>query len=119
MNGDSKSGIDVSSIRAPEIPPPSPHTRKISKQERDLYDVHTAGLRQDIAERKRYARRTFWLCCSWIIAIYVILILQGFGHAMHFAFSEHVILAAIGSTTANIIGVFLIVARYLFHDKPH
>ena len=44
---------------------------------------------------------------------------SGFGTYQHFRFilSERVMLAAIGSTTANIIGVFFIVVRYIFPER--
>ncbi len=77
--------------------------------------------RRDTREQRRtYANRIFTLCCGWVCAIFVLLMFSGFGHYQHFHFSlsDRVILAAIGSTTINIIGVFLIVVRFIFHDKP-
>ena len=77
--------------------------------------------RRDTREQRRtYAKRIFTLCCGWVCAIFVLLMFSGFGHYQHFHFSlsDRVILAAIGSTTINIIGVFLIVVRFIFHDKP-
>jgi hypothetical protein len=74
-----------------------------------------ASFNQDTGERKRYAKNIFILTCLWVGGIYVLLLLQGFG--LHFRLGENVLLAAIGSTTANIIGVFLIVTRYFFPKK--
>lgn len=70
----------------------------------------------DTEARKEYAKKIFTLTCAWVIGIYVLLILQGFG-TNGFRLSDNVLLAAIGSTTANIIGVFLIVTRYFFPKK--
>ena len=72
------------------------------------------GMRQDIAERKKYAGRIFTLLSSWLLGIFAILLLQGFGSNIRFALPDSVLLAAIGGTTINVIGIFIVVARYLF-----
>jgi hypothetical protein len=94
---------------------------RASKSEVDEYDreakhLRNVGLGQDIRARKKYAFRIFLLVAGWITAVLAILLLQGFGfHGFHL--SDNVILAAIGSTTANIIGVLVIVIKYLFAGK--
>ena len=70
----------------------------------------------DTASRKEYAKKIFVLTCLWVGGIYLLLIFQGFSYR-NFRLSDSVMLAAIGSTTANIIGVFLIVTRYFFPKK--
>jgi hypothetical protein len=75
-----------------------------------------ASFTQDTGERKKYAKNIFILTCAWVAGIYIILLFQGFGLS-GFKLSDSVLLAAIGSTTANIIGVFLIVTRYFFPKK--
>ena len=48
----------------------------------------------------------------------MILVLQGFGSNSHwFAISEAVVIAAIGGTTINVIGIFIVVAKYLFPKR--
>ena len=108
---------NVGSIRAPEELPVNPAMKKLSKQEKDFYEAQTEGYKQDTAERKKYAFRIFLLCCIWVSAVLLLLIAQGLSRFTQFHLSETVLLAAIGSTTANIIAVFVIVARYLFPDK--
>jgi uncharacterized membrane protein YhaH (DUF805 family) len=73
--------------------------------------------KQDTTERKKYAGRIFWVCAAWVTAIFLLLVLNGFGTAISFKLSDSVLLAAIGSTTANILGIFYIVARYLFPKR--
>jgi len=73
------------------------------------------SVNQDMAERKKYAGHVFWMCACWLSAILLLLIASGIG--VHFKLSDKVLLAAIGSTTTNILGVFYIVARYLFPKK--
>jgi hypothetical protein len=70
----------------------------------------------DTGARKEYARKIFGLTCLWVGGIYLLLLFQGF-HYNEFRLSDNVMLAAIGSTTGNIIGVFLIVTRYFFPKK--
>ena len=115
MSEESPSG-NVGSIKAPEKLPVNPAMKKISKQEKEFYEAQTEGYKQDTAERKKYAFRVFVLCCCWVSAVFLLLLFEGFGHSA-FHLSDGVVLAAIGSTTANIIAVFVIVARYLFPDK--
>lgn len=74
------------------------------------------SFKSDTGARKEYAKRIFGLTCIWVGGIYILLLLQGFG-TNGFRLSDNVLLAAIGSTTANIVGVFLIVTRYFFPKK--
>jgi hypothetical protein len=100
-------------------------SRNVSKQP----DVNTAteveelkkqaelrGLNQDIAERKKYAPYFFILFCVWLLLVATLLLFQGFGLA-HFRLGEPVILAAIGATTVNVLGILYVVANYLFPKK--
>ena len=83
--------------------------------------MELTGLKQDTAERKKYANLFFILSCVWILVITAILLLQGFGSFWYgkypFKLSEPIVLAAIGSTTVNILGILYIVANYLFPKK--
>ncbi len=79
-------------------------------------NAELASFRQDTSERKRYAKNIFSLTCLWVGGIYFLLLLQGFNYGGFFL-SDKVVIASIGSTTANIIGVFLIVTRYFFPKK--
>ena len=71
------------------------------------------GINQDIDERKKYAHRSFWLVTGWLIAIGIIFIFQGF-RFYGFSLEPEVLLALIGGTTTGIVGIFLVVSRYLF-----
>lgn len=71
------------------------------------------GTNQDTDERKKYAHRTFCLVCAWLAGIAGILILDGF-HIGGYSLGDEVLMALIGGTTTGVVGVFLIVARYLF-----
>lgn len=96
---------------------PAPETA-LEKKDLDYQRLKLvlAGLEQDTSERKRYAERFFWLSCGWIVIITLILVLEGFG-ICKFKLSDAVVLATIGSTTINILGILYIVANYLFPRK--
>jgi hypothetical protein len=80
-------------------------------------EVQIEGDTQDIIERKKYASRFYRLACVWVSIIAVLLLCEGFGSIIHFSLSDSVLLAAIGSTTANILGILYVVATYLFKKR--
>ena len=94
------------------------------KQQADLRSRH-----QDISERKNYARKLFWMTCGWLIAVLLIVVATSVSVAnpcwwpewmptIKFCkLSDAVLLALIGTTTANVLGLFVIVARYLFPES--
>lgn len=71
-------------------------------------------LKQDITEREKYANRSFWLVVGWIVAILAVVGLQGFSDKTGFSISDNVLMTLIGGTTINILGIFIVVANYLF-----
>lgn len=91
--------------------------RKLDKYDKEAKRLHNFGFRQDLNARKKYAFRIFAIVTLWITAMLGILTLQGFS-LYGFHLSDNVLLAAIGSTTATVIGMLLIVIRYLFTGKP-
>jgi len=78
--------------------------------------AHLSGLQQDIAQRKTYTNRTFYLVLAWLVTIAVILFFQGFTF-QGFRLDSSVLMVLIGSTTTGVIGLFLIVTRYLFPPR--
>jgi hypothetical protein len=99
---------------------PDPETRQ---EEDDLQKEHAKailrGLKQDIDERKKYAKYFFVLACFWLAAITILLVLQGFGSLwpILFKLADNVLLAVIGSTTVNVLGILYVVANYLFPKR--
>ena len=73
------------------------------------------GVKQDTEERKTYANKIFKLICVWLLAVFGILVAQG--SDCGFELSDAVLLALIGGTTANVLGIFIIVAQYLFPKR--
>lgn len=112
--------LDVAAIKETEAPSQAADD-KTRHEERDLerqeYGAHIDGLKQDIKERKVYAGRIFSLLSIWLIGMFLLLLLQGFGKHLGFILGENVLMAAIGGTTINVIGIFLVVVRYLFPQR--
>ena len=82
---------------------------------RERTQAETYGLLQDIEERKAYASKIFKLICSWIGGVFFILVMSGF--QLHFKLSDSVLIALVGGTTASVIGIFVVVANYLFPKR--
>ena len=118
-----QSQIDLDSIGAPSEPSKisEPYDKKeqadLERQEREQRkarkEAELKGFLQDIAERKKYAFYCFVLACLWLALVTTILLAQGFSwHA--FKLSDSVLLALLGTTTVNVLGLFFVVTKYLF-----
>ena len=111
--------LDIESIRPPELDPPD-QPDPLSKSEANSYnnrlaDARLRSLNQDIDERRKYARRIFWLIAVWLYGLGLIILFQGFWDT--FSLPEGVLIAIIGGTTVSVLGIFGFVAKYLFHRK--
>ena len=74
-----------------------------------------AKLNQDLELREKYSGKLFDLIKYWLAAIFLLLLLQGFvGVHGYFALSDKVLITIIGGTTINVLGLFAIVANYIF-----
>ena len=76
--------------------------------------IRNDQLEQDLTERKQYAKKIYWLIVCWLFILGFIILLQGFLPEDIFFLSDSVLLALIGGTTANVLGMFFIVLKYLF-----
>lgn len=86
--------------------------------EQSLQRLKLRSFAQDIGARRSYAQKIFILIVSWLWGILILLILQGFGSEHHiFKLSDSVMLAIVGGTTINILGLFVIVVNYLFEKR--
>ncbi|MDR3705343.1 MAG: hypothetical protein P4L28_05490 [Paludibacteraceae bacterium] len=75
------------------------------------FTLQTEILRDDKGARKKYARLTFILTCSWSIFLVLTIFLLGL---KILTLSDTVIVTLITSTTINFFGFFLLVMQYLF-----
>ena len=72
---------------------------------KQLQDTH--GLRLD------YTAHIFKLVCAWLACVVACVILSGFGLG-GFKLSDSVLIAFITSTTVNVVGLFVLVAKWMF-----
>ena len=82
------------------------------------------NLTQNRTERKIYADRIYNLVTGWLVFIAFIIFLNGFAIQGPGTFtrtginlSDDIILALIGGTTVNVLGLFFVVLKYLFNPK--
>lgn len=81
-------------------------------KEEEVYDRQ-----QNRLQRKEYADNIFAFLCVYMLFVFLILIGCGSYHA-HFGLSDTVLITLITTTTANVIGIFVFVVKYLFNTKP-
>lgn len=65
--------------------------------------------------RKRYAERTFLLTCIWLATALGIVLLTGW-HLGGFSLTQAELITLLSTTTANILGVLIIVMAYIYKD---
>jgi hypothetical protein len=112
--------VDLSVISAGKTPPSNDPDERFREEKRELElessRTQIEGEKSDITAKRQYAKGTFLLVVSWIFLVFVILLFQGFA-VRGFKLSDSVLLAAIGSTTANVIGMLVIVLKNIFPSK--
>lgn len=85
---------------------------KLTEYQKKLDELE-AG-RTMLSQRKLYAFLLFALSVVWLVCIAIILVLVGLKILV---FSDNVLMVLIGTTTANVLGLFYIVTRWLFPEK--
>lgn len=70
---------------------------------------------QDRGQRKGFAISVFALVSLYLAAVLTILFIQGFSKS--FCLSDSVLITLLGTTTANVISILVIVVTYLFSRK--
>ena len=96
-----------------------PDANAVNEQERLENEKRETDLKetqQNIAERRKYAGRIFWLAAAWLAAVLVIVTVHGI-QAIGFELSEASLIALITTTTGSVLGSLLIVMRYLFPGR--
>lgn len=91
------------------IPDMAIETERLRKEE---YEEKIEGLKQDREERKKYAFRYYLLAVGWLAAVIVLLVCN-----KKLGLGENVLLMLLGTTTAKIVAVLIVVAKYLFPAK--
>ncbi|MDE0166752.1 MAG: hypothetical protein OXL36_16775 [Bryobacterales bacterium] len=90
------------------------------------HDERLKQLQQDRLERKKYAEKIFLLIVIWLGVIISLLFLQGFCNLLRtspdcqpcFFLSDAVLIATVTTTTASVVALFVLVAKYLYPKRP-
>jgi len=102
--------------------PVSAEVETRAEHEKAFFGTRIRGENQNIEERKKYAHRTFCLISGWLSCVFLLLLLQGFGGIpgvarFRFALDKTIIITVVGTTTASVLGIFIVVMHYLFPAK--
>lgn len=88
-----------------------------------FYQVET--LKQQLKEaqdthklRLGYADKIFWLVCAWLIGVVIGVFMSGL-RAFGFSLSDNVLITFITSTTVNVVGLFVVVAKWMFPNNKN
>ena len=120
--GSKKKGLEAIRIgRASVVSSPDPNTREEQKDldaelEAEAKRIELEGKRQDIEARKSYANKVFKLVCWWLFAMILLVTLSG-TRTGWFQLSDPTLIALITTTTLSVLGLFAIVANYIFKAK--
>lgn len=82
----------------------------------ELERLKLLDYKQDIAARKDFSGRLYSLVKRWLVGIGALLVLSGW-RVCGFNLSDGVLVALIGGTTVTVVGLFLVVVKYLFPDR--
>jgi hypothetical protein len=104
------------------------------QHESEWHEAKIESYHQDTKERKSYANKIFWLLACFLGGAFFLLLVSALPKSISVALQhvpqfthvvidhglyDGVLIALIGGTTANVIGLFAIVASYLFPKKPN
>lgn len=73
--------------------------------------------RQDRELRKSYAQKIFISVCVFVSIVLLIVVLNYFVFHRYTPISDGVLITLLTTTTADVLGLFVIVTRYLFPNK--
>ena len=82
--------------------------------ELELKKEELESIRQDRRQRGKFSVSIFIFMGSYLLLVLVVLVLSG---VKVLSISDAVLISLLSSTTADVIGIFIIVAKYLFYHK--
>ena len=121
----------ISEVATARQPPPLPPEEPVPDLNLDLEEHRLAFqldcLNQDLKALKEthglrlsYTGRIFWLVVAWLACVVICVLFSGF-RFRGFQLSDSVLVAFITSTTVNVVGLFVLVAKWMFpsgKDSP-
>ena len=106
-------------VPAPQAPPEAAHAAldlETKQAELAKLNLRNRELREILEQRQDWGDRVFWMLLGWLLSVVVVLVLEGF-HVAGFHLDNSVLIAFIGTTTADVLGLGYVVANFLF-PKP-
>ena len=73
---------------------------------------------QDRKQRKKFSFMIFYFLCAYLVTVFLILFLSGLGR-LSFELADGVLITLLSTTTVNMIGIFILVVKYLFPIKDY
>lgn len=98
-----------------------PHRATPEKEENDLKieKLRVVQMEQDLDHRDRYAKQSISIAKIWLAGVGVMVAWAGLPLGPYrFQLSDPVLIALLTTTTFNVIGLALVVMKYLFHRPP-
>lgn len=92
----------------------TPYVIEVRDLEAEKAALEILALKENISHRRKYASRIFYFVSTWMIGVFGIIVVDGVGLL---DVSDNVLMALIGGTTVNVLGLFAIVANYFFPKK--
>lgn len=86
--------------------------REIKLRNDALEEINKSNT-QDRGQRKDFAERIYSFASIYMLGVFIILFISG-TKTTNFYLSDNVLITLLGTTTANVIGMFAIVVTYLF-----
>jgi len=89
--------------------------QELKRKELDnlVHAEYLENLVQDRKERKEFANKLYWFLLVFITCVMILVFVSG-NKCLEFELSDTVLITLLTTTTANIIGIFIFVVRYLF-----
>jgi len=82
----------------------------------DIRREELEGKRQDREERKDFADKIYYLLIGFLVVVFSIIFLSGFD-SIQFTMSDVILTTLLATSSANIIGIFIFVVKYLFKSN--
>lgn len=109
-------------VPAPQAAPEVVHAAlelETRQADLDAKKISNIGLAKYFQQREKWGERVFWLLLGWLVSVVLVVlvvVLDGLQVA-GFHLDNSVLIAFIGTTTADVLGIGYVVANFLF-PKP-
>ena len=92
--------------------------REARETENRLQKEKLKSQRQDRKQRKKFSFMIFYFLCAYLVTVFSILFLSGLGR-LSFELADGVLITLLSTTPVNMIGIFILLVKYLFQIKDY